>query len=99
MPGNDVEVVDNAEKHRWEARLGGELAGTLRYGLHRGRVVLVHTEVDPAFEGHGVGSALARAALEAARSRGERVLVSCPFVASYVRRHPEVRESAELVVR
>jgi predicted GNAT family acetyltransferase len=64
-----------------------------------------HTYVPPSMEGHGVGGALARTALEAARRDGLTVVPRCPFVASYIRRHPEyldlVRESlrAELVDR
>ena len=52
-------------------------------------LTLVHTEVDLACEGQGVGGALARTALDAARSAGERVRAYCPFVAGWVRRHPE----------
>ena len=49
----------------------------------------MHTEVDPAAEGHGVGSRLAAGALDDIRSRGLSILVVCPFVREYVRRHPE----------
>jgi uncharacterized protein len=52
-------------------------------------VVLVHTEVDSAYEGHGVGSVLAKAALDDIRRRGKRVTPLCPFVSTYIARHPE----------
>ena len=52
-------------------------------------VVLTHTEVDPSFEGRGVGSALARAALDDVRERQLKALVICPFILSWLRRHPE----------
>jgi predicted GNAT family acetyltransferase len=51
--------------------------------------VFVHTEIDDAFEGRGLGSILVRAALDAARSRGLAVRPDCPFVRGYIARHPE----------
>jgi predicted GNAT family acetyltransferase len=87
--GDDVRVVDNSASHRWEAYLGGDLAGILVYRLRPGEITLIHTEVDPEFEGHGVGSRLARAALDEARAQGLGVVVACPFVRTYLRRHPE----------
>jgi predicted GNAT family acetyltransferase len=90
--GPDVEVVDNAEAQRYEAYVEGGLAGFLLYEPRPGRVVLIHTEVDPAFEGHGVGGRLAAFALDDLRGRGVRAVAQCPFVADYVRRHPEYRD-------
>jgi uncharacterized protein len=85
-------VFDNADAGRWEARVGDDLAGFLAYVLRPGEVTLIHTEVDPAFEGRGIGSRLARTALEDARERGIRVVPECPFVRAYLRRHPEHRD-------
>lgn len=87
-----VEVVDNPDARRYEAFVDGELAGFLLYEPGPRRVVLVHTEVDPAFEGHGVGGRLARFALDDLRSRGVTAVPRCPFVAAFVRRHPEYRD-------
>jgi predicted GNAT family acetyltransferase len=50
---------------------------------------MVHTEIEPAFEGEGFGSALVSGALDDVRARGKRVRPLCPFVAAYVKRHPE----------
>jgi predicted GNAT family acetyltransferase len=49
----------------------------------------LHTEVDPAVEGTGVGSELVAAALHDIRERGLSAVVICPFVRAYMRRHPE----------
>jgi predicted GNAT family acetyltransferase len=82
-------VTDAPGAERYEAHLDGELAGVLEYVVKRGRIALVHTEVAPAFEGRGVGAALARFALDDARARGLRVIASCPYVRSYLAKHPE----------
>jgi len=54
----------------------------------------VHTEIDTSFSGHGVGSALARGALDDVRRQGKLVTARCPFIAAYIRGH---REYADLV--
>jgi hypothetical protein len=53
---------------------------------------LVHTEVPAELEGHGIGGRLAKAGLEFARQENLKVVPSCPFVAAYIRRHPEYLE-------
>jgi uncharacterized protein len=83
-----LEIVMNDKTHRFEATLGGETAFT-EYVLHDGAMVLPHTVVPPAFEGRGVGSALAKAALGYARDHGLSVKPSCPFIAGYITKHPE----------
>ena len=82
-------VTDAAEAGRYEAHLDGELAGVLEYVVKRDRIALVHTEVRPSHEGQGIGAALARHALDDARRRGRRVIATCPYVRSYLARHPE----------
>lgn len=84
-----VSVVDNASAHRFELRFPEGVA-TLRYQYAvDGNLVLVHSEVPRALEGRGLAGQLARAALESARSRGLHVVVVCPFVAAYIKKHPE----------
>jgi predicted GNAT family acetyltransferase len=83
-----VAVVDAPDRRRFEASIEGELAGFARYVRLPDRVVFTHTEVDPAFEGRGVGSALAKGALDAMRAGGARVEARCPFIAAYITRHP-----------
>jgi predicted GNAT family acetyltransferase len=88
----DVEVRNHPDRSRYEAHVDDAVAGFAAYRL-RGEptsiVVFTHTEVDPAYEGKGVGSALARAALDDVRSRGLGVVAMCPFISAYIRRHPE----------
>ncbi len=89
----ELSVTDNEHLHRYEALVDGELAGFIRYHDRADGVRdLQHTEVDPAFEGRGVGSRLVSGALDAIRASGGRVLVSCPFVTTYLKRHEEYRD-------
>jgi predicted GNAT family acetyltransferase len=84
-----VEVRDNPEEHRFEVQVDGELGGFLVYRQRPTLIALIHTEVDDRFEGQGLGSRLAAAALDSARERGLDVLPFCPFVNGYIEKHPE----------
>ncbi|MDX6503370.1 MAG: uncharacterized protein QOE29_495 [Gaiellaceae bacterium] len=95
MAEGEIRVTDNPEEHRYEARVGEDVRGFLDYHLQPGLMTIMHTEVDRAAEGKGVGSALAAGALDDIRRRGLSILVVCPFVRAYLRRHPEY---ADLVV-
>jgi uncharacterized protein len=92
----NIAVRDNASELRYELVLDGEVVGEIQYRLVPGAVVLVHTEVSPSLEGRGLGARLVAGALQDIRSRGLHVVPICPFVRSYLRRHPEYRD---LVVR
>jgi predicted GNAT family acetyltransferase len=90
-------VQENAHASRYEAvDEAGVLAGFVDYVDHRGNRVLVHTEVDDAFEGQGVGSTLARAALDQSLESGLGVVVTCPFIKTWVEKHPEYADRVTL---
>ena len=83
-------VVNNAGERRYEIWDDANLAGFAQYRLRDGgRVVFVHAEVDPAYEGRGVGGRLVRTALDDVRRQGKVVVPLCPFVAAYIKRNPE----------
>jgi len=83
-------VTDEPERERFEARdPSGALAGVLTYQLTGGIIAYTHTKVDPAFEGQGAGSALARAAMEDARARHRTVVPICPFLSGWLDQHQE----------
>lgn len=86
---DEVTVVDNKERRRFEAHLGDELAGVLTYSVDDGVVVMPHTGVEPRYEGRGIGGKLAKAALDDARSQGLKVAPWCPFIAAYIEKNPE----------
>jgi predicted GNAT family acetyltransferase len=83
-------VRDNPDRLRYEVfDDDGALAGFAQYVLRSDRMIFVHTEIDDAFEGKGFGSKLAAGALDDVRRRGHLVVPLCPFIASYIERHPE----------
>jgi predicted GNAT family acetyltransferase len=90
--GEQVDVHRNDENHHYEATLDGKVVGFVRFRHRPGQIVLIHTETDPAYEGRGVGSALARGALDDVRARGEKAVLKCEFIASYVQQHPEYQD-------
>ncbi|WP_059008614.1 GNAT family N-acetyltransferase [Streptomyces specialis] len=87
-----VSVRDNTDAARFEAWIGGELAGYAEYARTGSVVEYPHTEVRPDHEGEGIGGALARTALDDARERDLRVRASCPFISGWLERHPEYQD-------
>jgi predicted GNAT family acetyltransferase len=85
-------VTDRPNELRYEIEADGEVAGFLMYRVEDGVLELVHTDVDPKWEGKGVGAALVQGALDDVRARGLKVRPYCPFVAAYIRRHPEYED-------
>ena len=84
-----ADVIDVPDAKRFEIRVDGEVAGFVTYRQMPDGLAMVHTEIAPRFEGQGLGSELAEGALGAARDAGAAVLPYCPFLRSYVQRHPE----------
>jgi len=84
-------VHDNLALNRYELGTSDGVA-FLDYRRREDRIVLVHTEVPEALRGRNLASILARHALDAARAEGRRVVVRCPFVAAWVRRHPDYED-------
>jgi len=84
----NAEVRDNTEQHRFELDADGHLAVSY-YRLADGVITFKHTEVPKELEGRGIGSRLVRGELEAARTRGLKVIAQCPFVAAYIAKHAE----------
>ncbi|HCT77372.1 MAG TPA: GNAT family N-acetyltransferase [Micromonosporaceae bacterium] len=86
-------VTDVPERERFEARdEAGEIAGVVTYQLSGKIMVYTHTEVDAEYEGQGVGSTLARAVMDDARSNGRTVIPLCPFLADWLEKNPEYND-------
>ena len=90
MADGELRVLDVPAQQRYEARLGDDVVGFSEYRrVERDRIILFHTEVDPAFEGKGFGGRLAAGVLDDIRARGICATVKCPFISAYLKRHRE----------
>ncbi|HVW83660.1 MAG TPA: GNAT family N-acetyltransferase [Bryobacteraceae bacterium] len=84
----DQQVRHNEAAHRFEAGAPPHLA-RLDYRLKGESVDMIHTEVPDEYQGQGLAGELASAALTWARESGRKVVASCPYVKSYIKKHPE----------
>ena len=88
-----TQISDNTADSRYEICVttpdGEVLAGFAEYELRGEHITFTHTEIADAFEGQGLGGALAAGALDGARGAGQLVTPLCPFIAAYIRRHPQ----------
>jgi predicted GNAT family acetyltransferase len=85
------EVRDNTASHRFELEIDDQVAKAW-YRLQGNVVTFTHTEVPSSLSGQGVGSRLAKGALDAARAAGQKVVALCPFIAAYIKRHREYQD-------
>jgi predicted GNAT family acetyltransferase len=88
---NSLTVTHNEEAQRFELLVDG-LRALLTYHRFPDRIVIIHTEVPPAFEGHGLAAKLSRAALDFARLHHLRVVPLCLYVSEFIRNHPEYQD-------
>ncbi len=87
-----MQVRHNADEHRYEVVADGEVVGFTEYREREGRFWFVHTEIDPSQEGNGAGSLLVRGAMDDMASKDALVVPTCPFVAAWLRRHPDYQD-------
>jgi predicted GNAT family acetyltransferase len=88
MTEQSLTVADRPDLNRYELAVDGEVA-FLTYRRREDHILLAHTEVPDAFRGRGYGGVLARHALEEARQARLQVIVKCPFVTAWLKRHHE----------
>lgn len=90
---SQVEVRHHGEQSRFEAVEDGAASlGFLEYEVDGDVHVYSHTVVRPEAKGKGVGSALAKTALDHARTQGWQVVAQCQFVRSFIDEHAEYND-------
>jgi len=77
-------VTDVPEIHHYELAVDGEKVGFINYRDHGDRRVILHTEVDDAHTGQGLGTKLITGALDLIRAEGLRAVTLCPMATAYV---------------
>jgi len=88
----DFNIDNNPLSSRFELKVNGGLA-VLDYRIEGDTVFLLHVEVPSAEQGRGIAGKLSHAALDFARDKGLKVVPRCRFIATYMRRHPELLRS------
>jgi predicted GNAT family acetyltransferase len=88
MSQEPIHVRNNPDRSRYEVEIDGSLA-KIDYRDRNGVRYFIHTEVPPALEGRGIAGAMAKFALDEARAQPLTIVPQCPFVRSYIERHPE----------
>ena len=85
---SDIRVVNNPERKRFEVNVGKYTAVAEYIHLKTG-IIFTHTEVPAQLEGNGIGSMLAKTGLEYAKANSLEVTPLCPYIAGYIKKHPE----------
>ena len=84
----DYQLIDNEIAKRYEFHVDGVIP-KIDYKKAKGKIYLVHTEVPEQLKGKGIASALVKKVLEDIRQKEITLVSICPFVAMYIKRHPE----------
>ena len=97
MTDTTFTYVHAPDKHRYEIHDGQEIIGFTQYRLppDGNHVDFIHTEVDEAYKGRGLASNLVAFALDDVEAAGKRIIPHCPYVAAWIKRHPEYREHTD----
>ena len=82
------ELINNEAEKRFELKVDGGTA-IIEYIIAKGNIYLTHTEVPKSLEGHGIGSKIVKLTLEWIDAHDLTLVPLCPFVATYLKRHPE----------
>ena len=85
---DEFTVINNEAMKRYEIAVDGQTA-YLEYMPAGKNIVLSHTEVPVGLEGQGLGGRLTKHALETVKQSNQKVIITCPFVISYIREHQE----------
>ena len=92
MPNADPRnVTRNDRRNRYELSVDGQLA-VCDFEHSDDTITFTHTEVPEGLEGQGVGSALARGALDDVRAQGFTVVPDCPFIADFMAKHEAYKD-------
>jgi uncharacterized protein len=84
----DIPLKHNQNDQAFEMDINGNIA-FIGYEEDGDTIILTHTEVPEALEGKGIGSILVTKTLNYIEAEGRKIIAQCPFVASYIKRHPE----------
>ena len=85
---SDNKLVDNEQLKQYEFHID-KFVPKIEYIKEKDKIYLTHTEVPTNLEGRGIGSDLIKNVLEDIKRKNLTLIPLCPFVALYIKRHPE----------
>jgi len=89
----EIKQINRETKGEFVATLDGQKAGLMTYSWAGDeKIIIDHTEVQPAFNGKGVGKELVYKAVEFAREKKLKILPLCPFAAAMFKKNEEIRD-------
>lgn len=81
-------VINNTDEQQFEIEVNG-LKAYLTYRFYKRDIAFMHTFVPEQLEGMGIATQLAKEAFTYAKEIKRPVMVYCPFVAGFIKKHPE----------
>jgi predicted GNAT family acetyltransferase len=87
-------ILNNKDLMHFEIHEGNDIA-FLEYRFYKKDIAFMHTEVPDSMGGKGIASKLAAYAFKYAKDNDKPVMVYCPFVAAFIKRHPEYRDQLD----
>jgi predicted GNAT family acetyltransferase len=93
---NNLTVLHDEVNRRFVIPLGEDEA-LINYSLAGDKIIFLHTEVPPAFEGKGIAAKITKEALEFARTQKLKVISLCSYISRYISRHPEYQSLQEVM--
>lgn len=92
----EFSIINNTNLSRFETEIDGDFS-YVEYRYYRDNIVLIHTFVPESGRGKGISSALAKYVLEYAKEQNKKVIIYCPFIAKYIKLHPEYESLIEKI--
>ena len=87
----EYQLIDNEAEKRYEFHIDGQIP-RIEYIKAKDKIYLTHTEIPRGLEGKGIGSSIVRQALDDIREKDLTLIPLCPFVAMFIKRHPEYKD-------
>lgn len=84
-----IHITNNEQLLHFETSLSNGEFAFVEYRWHNKELMLMHTLVPEGFEGRGIAGALAKYALEYAKANQLKIIVYCPYINAYLKRHTE----------
>ncbi|MEG0851442.1 MAG: GNAT family N-acetyltransferase [Flavobacterium sp.] len=89
----EIQQINDTRRGYFEAVEDGKEAGKMTYTwAGDSKFIIDHTEVNPDFNGKGVGKKLVMAAVEYARTNKLKIIPLCPFAKSVFDKVEEIRD-------